>query len=399
MCKKDCNDCAPCKAAATKKNKANFADKKVYFTDKATYSGSEKSLISATDGMLDYAGIELGMQPYDKIFKVFRDAKEIIELAPKLLNLPITDEHISMDGEAYNVIGTVNSSEAKEHLDPDRMVTVAIQNSATFIDESSLAANEFSLGYLANLIAGDESDPFDFKQTDLRPHHLARVLNSRCGTTCTFTDGGKLIMKKKLSDFKIRDEDGKLNLQELMDLINALPEAVGSLTVEKINDLVPVFKEIIEEARANREEKKIGEEAVEEVPAEKIEDADGSEIAQESEEVMDGEDKEVIELKAMDSKKFKDAVAKMVSTQVAEEVKEFSTVIAKAKNFLDASFDYSSKTSKQIMRAALATQYTEIFADAELSTAFKLLKKSSQYKNFGDAKATNALDQLKDKEL
>jgi hypothetical protein len=65
----------------------------------------------------------------------------------------------------------------------------------------------------------------------------------------------------------------------------------------------------------------------------------------------------------------------------------YASVVNKAKNFLDGDYDYSDKTADQIMKDSLATEHGETeFNDSELSTAFKLLKKSgNDYTKFGDA--------------
>lgn len=52
------------------------------------------------------------------------------------------------------------------------------------------------------------------------------------------------------------------------------------------------------------------------------------------------------------------------------------------------------------MRDALAIEHNGVeFKDEELDVAFKLLKKSENYQNFGDASVKSKLSDLKDKEL
>lgn len=381
MCAKDCNSCSACK------NKTNFTDKEFYFTDKITLNNSEKKLVSVTDGVLLYSGFEIGEEPANKTFRVFRDAQTIIDIAPKLINLPITEEHVSLDEEPTNVIGKLVSSDIRDFLNTEKMATVLIENSASLNDDVPLnGANEFSLGYFGNLVPANESDPYDFKQVNIRPHHLARVPAGRCGSTCKFIDR-IVTMKKKFSEYKFRDEDGSINLNELMDLIAALPEAVGSLTVEQINELVPMFKEIIESAKKAREEKKID-------PEKQSDDA--SKSAGEQENAGESLSEAEKELKIKDSAQFKDALSK----GIAEGMKEYTAVVEKARNFLDAAYPFGTKTTKQIMADAVATRHREKFTDQELTIAFKLLAKPVGYEKFGDAANTaSAFQKLKDKEL
>lgn len=398
MCAKDGSPCETCKS------KNNVTENKVYFTDKIAFDPNEKKLVSVTDGVLLYSGFEIGKEPFDKTFKVFRDAKTIIDLAPRLINLPITDQHVDPEPGTtpLEVIGKLTSSEWKYFDEPEKLATVLVENNAIFEDGISIKPGEhLSLGYTGDLVKANESDPFDFKQINLMPHHLAKLgdAKGRCGNTCKFTDRSINMKPKKFSEYKFRDEDGSINLNELMDLISALPEAVGSLTVEQINELVPMFKEIIESAKAAREDKKIETEETTEKTTEEKPAADDSVTKEEVTTELTDEDKEVSEFKAMDSAKFKDALAVRIKTGVAQGIKEYAYVVEKARNFLDAAYPFATKTAKQIMNDAVATRYKEKFNDQELSIAFKLLSKATGYEKFADSKTEDAFDKLKNKEL
>ena len=79
---------------------------------------------------------------------------------------------------------------------------------------------------------------------------------------------------------------------------------------------------------------------------------------------------------------FEDAVSRALARH--------TEVIDKARNFLDASYKFPGKSSNQIMRDALATQYgRQQFTDSELPIAFKMLRiQPTGLQNFGDAAAT-----------
>ena len=178
MCAKDCNDCEPCKKS--KKEINSITNKKSFFTDSVTVDFNKKKLISIRDGVVDYYGIDSGIEPVDKVFKVYREPKDIVELAPSMVDLPITDDHINMD--AYNIVGAIVDSTIEEYVDQDLLSSVAISNTARLNDDSVLQdKTDVSLGFFAKLVEADESDPFDFKQVDIRPHHLAIVEVGRCG--------------------------------------------------------------------------------------------------------------------------------------------------------------------------------------------------------------------------
>jgi hypothetical protein len=65
---------------------------------------------------------------------------------------------------------------------------------------------------------------------------------------------------------------------------------------------------------------------------------------------------------------------------------------------LPDTYSFKDKSAEQVMRDCLATETTEKFKDSELPLAFKLLKKSSNYANFGD-NSISKFDELKNKEL
>jgi hypothetical protein len=82
------------------------------------------------------------------------------------------------------------------------------------------------------------------------------------------------------------------------------------------------------------------------------------------------------------------------------EVKKYAEVVTKARNFLDADFDFTGKNASQIMRDALATQSTDKFEDSELNVAFKLLRKpDTDYSTFGDSHTEGALTARIKKEM
>jgi len=122
------------------------------------------------------------------------------------------------------------------------------------------------------------------------------------------------------------------------------------------------------------------------MPAEEPE-MEGEDMEGEEKEKMD-EEKEGDKENFADSSKFKDAVA----SAVKGEVKRYAEVVNKARNFVDADYDFADKSANQVMRDALATQSTDKFEDAELSVAFKLLRKANtDYSQFGDTKADSGL--------
>ncbi|MFT6834381.1 MAG: hypothetical protein ACJA0H_000409, partial [Francisellaceae bacterium] len=65
-------------------------------TERLSFDAASKTLVSIRDGYQEYAGIEIGEQPHDKTFKVFRSNDTIQEASKKLGNIPIIDGHIDL---------------------------------------------------------------------------------------------------------------------------------------------------------------------------------------------------------------------------------------------------------------------------------------------------------------
>jgi len=159
------------------------------------------------------------------------------------------------------------------------------------------------------------------------------------------------------------DDAGKPNLQQIIALVTALPEAIKSVPVDQLAKLVPVLNKVLESAGA------------------------GSVTPQ-------------ADPQADPQKLFSDAVAKQSKEFADAAVKAHGAVIEKARRFVDSDYDFTDKDTATIMRDALATETTDTFTDAELPVAFKMLKSAAaSYKNFADGDVSSAIDKLKDQEI
>ena len=338
----------------------NFQDKHI-----VTFDAKHKTVVSIRDGFQEYMGIELGMQPFDKIFKIVRDQDDIRELADKLVNLPITDEHIEPSGivEKSMIRGFIDTSEAVEHRDVDTDTHVIVKNGVKLNENMIQLVNngkkELSLGYRAKLVP---HDLYDFKQVEIVPHHLAIVQNGRCGDICKFTDGANM-------EFKFIDADGTVSLERVMELATQLPEVISKMDIKELGKLVPILEKVMESAGMNAVEPKIEEEVVAEPVVTDME--------------MEAKEKEVA-TKAVEE--FKDSTC-FVDAQIkfADERVE---CIEKAKSFLDVAYVFAGKSNVEIMGDALkAEKPKETFKDSEISVAFKMLNSKApieDYKDFGD---------------
>ena len=357
------------------------------FADLAVYSETARTAVSVRDGVLEYLGAELGLEPLDKVFTVYRSPATIANAAYAMAGIPLTDEHVSMEGPALDSGSRVESSVVIDQLDESTHSRLAVQNKLAVNDTLQLLLKDkrqLSLGYEADLVPHSR---WDFEQINIAPHHLAAVPAGRCGPLCSFIDrkpdtpvkpreGDTMKPEKKLIK-AFTDAEGSVSLEQIVEIATGLPEAIRKVPVDQLVKLMPAMQEIMSYAKEQGA-----------MPAEEPEmEMEGEDMEGEEKEKMD-EEKEGDKENFADSSKFKDAVA----SAVKGEVKRYAEVVNKARNFVDAEYDFAGKTANQVMRDALATQSTDKFEDAELSVAFKLLRKANtDYSQFGDTKADSGL--------
>ena len=329
--------------------KSQFKDKMI-FSDRIDFD-SKKDAISIRDGFQEYLGIELGLQPYDKIFKIYRSPETIKSIVTKLNNLPVTDDHIDLkEIPRDKILGKIESSEIVNNNNDNFNSTIAIKNKISF--EKNMIQlldrkNQLSLGYFAEL---KEHDLYDFEQVNITPHHLAIVEKGRCGDTCKFND-------KEIE----MPEDIKKKNEETKD------EEVKKDNPEKKEDTKKDAK-VEDEKEDKKSESDTKKETKDEaISADKIEKVDFK-----------------------DTQEFKDAVMQYGNDR--------ADIILKAKTFLGDNFEFSDKDNLTIMREVLAKEVDGEFKDEEVAVAFKMLKKMKDYSNFADSQA-NEWDKIKDKEI
>jgi hypothetical protein len=363
---------------------SEFKDKAVrlQFSDFATYSSDEKTAISVRDGVLEYLGAEINLEPKDKVFTVYRSPATIGNASFAMSNIPLTDEHVSLDLPVSDTGSKVIKSELIDQLDESTSSRIAIKNKLSVSDamQSVLQSKrQLSLGYHADLVPHSK---WDFEQINIVPHHLAAVENGRCGHLCSFIDkkptSEEDIMPKLHEAFL--DAEGAVDLEQIMEIASKLPEAIKKVPVDQLKKLVPALQSVVAHAT---------EQGV--MPEEEMEDEEPVEVVDEDKKEMTDEEPKEGEEKKFSDADFKDAVAKQARAFADKEVKAFSSVITKARYFLDSDFDFTGKTSNDVMREALATQSNETFKDSELPIAFKLLRKNADYSQFGDP-AISSLD-------
>lgn len=420
------DDCKTCCDSCKQGNECEGL--KSHFTDVAILDGESKTILSVRDGVYEYLGAEIGQEPPHKVFKVYRSPDSVKKLSLLMNGLPITDGHVSLEADPEDVVTTVDGTEVIAWKDADLSSTVMIKNRVKALDSvlslKQQGKNELSLGFKANLVP---HETYDFEQTEFEPHHLAVLERGRCGSSCRFIDHKPeekdsepmKQLKEVLQSFK--DADGEVTLQQILEMVAALPEAIRSVPMEKLTEVAPALKEIITAAQevgvevmeeASEEEMPASdmeeetmdmEEGSEEIPASDMEEGEEEVPSADMEEEvpaadMEEEDEKKKMAMADGVTLFNDA---QVKEAIASAVSEHSTVIEKARQFVDQDFQFSGKSTEDIQREVLALHTEAEFADsAEVAIAFKLLQsKSNKYQGFADEDAASKFDKLKEKEI
>jgi len=366
----------------------------IEFTDSVFYDQKTKTVISVRDGVQEYLGSELGLHPPDKVFKFYRAPETIKAIVDSMAGLPITNDHVSLDEPPSLPVGKVVDGELIDFVDAATDSTVKVQNRISLDIEPS--NSELSLGYKANVIPCDK---YDFEQVDIVPHHLAIVRTGRCGETCTFTDKEKDSMKINKA---FLDAEGAVNMQQVLQLVNDLPDAIKTMDLKDLVRLVPILQKatatatesIAEGAQENSTELTDEEKAAKLLEDQKAANPDEGMTGAEKAEAEQKAKDEAAAGKEEDEKKFSDSVDAEVKKQNAI----YAAAVSKGKDFLPDTYNFADKSACDIMRDALATQSKDKFEDSELPVAFKMLKKSGNYTDFADKKQTS-LEEIGDKEL
>lgn len=332
------------------------------FRDNVFYDRETKRIFSARDGVQEYYGHEFGHPESNKKFRIIRKADELAAMSSALKDIPISNEHVEMDGPVPDekLLGRINNTEIVEDIQPDLGSTMALQNNVDFNEEGSrvkeLGKKYFSLAYNAELRPYDGEEA-DLEQYNFVPHHLALVDNPRGGENLTFKDG------KMKNIFK--DANGDFTLSAVTQMAEELPALMQDMPVEDLKKVKTLFDKIKGGVDA-----KMTEESPETMDEEVMEE----EVKEENPEMMDEdmEEEKKDEKPFTDSKEFSDAVDARASELAAEKM----AVVDKARDFLPKEYNFSDSSTKKIMEDSVKTEFPgETFKDSELSTAFKMMRK------------------------
>lgn len=364
------------------------------FKDKVIYDGAKKTAISVRDGVIEYFGAEIGRAPVDKIFRVYRSPATIANAAALMTGIPLTDGHVSLDSPPAAPKGTVLTSKMIDIDLPQYGARIGVVNTLEVAADAQPIIDggmrELSLGYHAELVDAASGSDFDLEQINIMPHHLAYLNAGRCGSVCSFIDHhkeGNENMSKLHKAFT--DEAGAPSMTEIVAIAQALPEALKTLPVDKLTEILPMLQEIVTAAGKKTAPEGEAEDTLDGGNADDT--MEGGDADPKAEDTLEGG--EAKKIAVTDTAEFKDAVAAAMNQHVA--------VLDKARNFLSADYAYQGKTTKQVMLDTLAVEHgKQKFNDNELEVAFKMLKKTvSRHEKFGDGIAAGKFTAVANKEI
>jgi hypothetical protein len=369
----------------------SFADKAIShsFEHKVFFDFQNKTVKSVRDGVQEYYGAELGLEPIGKVFTVYRSPETITAMVASMDSLPLIEDHIDprLAPAIDTVTGNITDTEVIEFGEGFKDSTLTLQHKVAIndkgLDALSRGKRQLSLGYLGKL---REHSQYDFEQHDLKPTHLAMVDNARGGDVLSFEDKQKQNQKDDEMDKPFIDEDGKLSLQKVAEMIGSLQEAIKNAPIEEVAKVMPSLEALIASSKANSGMESEEEEAPaedmdkeEEKPAEDMDKEDETPV-----EDMDKDEDEDEKPKFTDSQEFKDALDAKASELCETKFK----VVAKAKDFLEPTYNFADSSTSQIMKDAVEKELGESFEDSKIEGAFLALRKNeSKYSGFGDNKS------------
>jgi len=344
----------------------------------AVFDMASKTLTSVRDGVQEYMGVELGIEPASKIFTIYRSPETISAIMGAMDGISIIEDHIDVDAvpTEAQTIGLIDETEIIACVDAATDSTCQLSN-AVKVGSAVLklidgGKKQLSLGYTAKV---REHKEYNFEQYDIVPRHLAIVDSARGGSGLTFKDGENGMGKILVDSLKAFIDAEGFSAKRLLGLLKQIQDNIENLDGAEFKKVISAIEKAVGIAEGATEGELEGDDLEPDV-----------EPMTDPEMVLDADPEKKDEEKVMDMKdaKFVDAVT-VAATAIA---KEHVAVIAKAKTILPETFDFADKTPNELMVACLKEDgHEDEFKDSDLALAFKMIKPvEDKYKNFGDAK-------------
>lgn len=200
------------------------------------------------EGVFPYSGAQIGLEPPDKIFKVYRPAEELQK--PETLKsfelVPFINEHTMLGdygvpAESKGVLGVVGQN--VKFNAPYLTADIKIFGNK-MKDLLERGKNNISAGYsfdLDNTSGNFNGENYDCIQRNIRCNHIALVQEGRCGKDVRVLDKNDIIPDALPLNLNSGDKNMQISSEEkeLAELIKNLTERVDKLESFK-NNLQPI---------------------------------------------------------------------------------------------------------------------------------------------------------------
>ena len=198
------------------------------------------------EGVFPYSGAQIGLEPPDRIFKVYRPAEELqkAETLKSFELVPFINEHAMLGdygvpAESKGVLGVVGQN--VKFNAPYLTADIKIFGNK-MKDLLERGKNNISAGYsfdLDNTSGNFNGENYDCIQRNIRCNHIALVQEGRCGKDVRVLDKNDIIPDALPLNLNSGDKNMQISSEELSQLVKNLTERVDKLENFK-NNLQPI---------------------------------------------------------------------------------------------------------------------------------------------------------------
>ena len=194
------------------------------------------------EGVFPYSGAQIGLEPPDKIFKVYRPAEELqkAETLKSFELVPFINEHAMLGdygvpAESKGVLGVVGQN--VKFNAPYLTADIKIFGNK-MKDLLERGKNNISAGYsfdLDNTSGNFNGENYDCIQRNIKCNHIALVQEGRCGKDVRVLDKNDIIPDALPLNLNSGDKNMQISSEELAKLVKNLTERVDKLESFKDN--------------------------------------------------------------------------------------------------------------------------------------------------------------------
>lgn len=305
------------------------------------------------EGVFPYSGAQIGLEPPDRIFKVYRPAEELqkAETLKSFELVPFINEHAMLGdygvpAESKGVLGVVGQN--VKFNAPYLTADIKIFGNK-MKDLLERGKNNISAGYsfdLDNTSGNFNGENYDCIQRNIRCNHIALVQEGRCGKDVRVLDKNDIIPDALPLNLNNGDKNMQISSEELSQLVKNLTERVDKLESFKDN-LKPIEEK--EHGTSLDTEEKNAEMAEKTQFAETAEDPLKEDVAAK---VAEPEDEEVAKDEG-DLELEKEPLPSDVYTKETESLTTTDNCENKTKQALDSALKTIEKLKQQMKKQAL----------------------------------------------